>query len=1187
MSLSKHSIRAIVFAVCALFLVASVHAQFRAGVQGTVTDRSGAVVKGAKVAVTDQETGVSQEVVSNDEGFYSVTHLAPGLYTITASMAGFKEKVVKDVRISAEEVSGLNLSLEPGVLTEQVTVSGDTLPALQTEDASLTGTITKQQVEDLPEFRGDPFEILRITPGVFGTASRDSGGNSANFPNYSGVGGSDRGIFQTENAVQVSANGSRVEANGYQVDGVSTNSQGWGGASILTPNTESVKEINVEASPYSAENGHGAGAIVQVVSQNGTNDFHGSAVLRIHSPGMNAFQRWGGPNGASPNRDNQGIHDTLGSLGGPILKNKLFAFFSFDHMKVSGASYRTSDWVETPQWISNLPASSLGAKIFAVPGSGFVNPKALPTSCALLGLPVSTTTCQDGTGANGTKVVTGGVDIGSNTGTRGTIVTSANGGGLDGVPDLMRVEYDGQNDNPKATQYNGRIDYNVTKNDLVAFTMYLDNIHNNFRPGGWIDGRQYLNFLHDERKEVASVLWNRTIGPTMVNEARTNVARWYFDELKSNAGAPFGVPVVNIAVPNNTINAGYSLGPGLFYQTTYTFRDTLSKVQQNHVLKFGGEFAKEQNNSSTTCCARPSYDFNNLWSFANDAPNDQGFTTWDPNTGAPAQFRKYIRVNTYAFFGQDTWKLKPNLTLTLGLRYDYFSPLHEKHGQLSNIILGTGNATLTGAVIRSGGDLTKPDRNNFGPQIGFAWSPRSFIGREFNNKFVLRGGVGMAYNRVQQALLDNAESNPPFFFGASIPNPSEVVYAFSSGGITSFSGFPSNPAAKLTFDPTTGLPNGGPLLAKPDIRGPVQNLATPYTWHYSLEGQYDIKGNWVAAISYQGNQSRKYPRSINDALLYAQNPNINTVTIYQTDVNARYNAMLLRVMHHSATGLELSANYRFSKSMDYCSSDQTCNQTFPFDQRTEIGPSDFDVRHSFTANALYVLPFFKQRHDWLYTLTGGWKLGGILTLNSGFPWTPVVGTCVSNVFGNVCPIRPGGYLGGAGGDYSTGTFQNTNGNFAGYSSTSATCTAPSGTVTCQTKYFTVVQNPSGSGLLPPAPGIGRNTFRGPRYTGIDVSLAKRFTLPKMRVFGESAGFEIKGNIFNLFNKINVSPFGFNSGSTNLGSFQTCSPVSSCPAGAFIPAGGTQGTFFAPNATFGQATGALSGRVIEVLGKFSF
>jgi hypothetical protein len=1209
MSLSKYFIRTIVLLACVMVFAAAGYAQFRAGIQGTVTDPTGAAIKGAKITVTSQETGASQDVTTGDTGFYSVSHLAPGLYTVTASFAGFKTNVIKDVQVEAESPSGIDLVLQPGAVTEQITVSGDTLPTLDTEEASLSGQITKQQIEDLPQFRGDPFELLRLTPGVFGTGARDAGGGSSNLPGYSGVGGSGRGVFQVENAVQVSANGSRVEANGYELDGVSTNSQGWGGASVITPNTESVKEVKVEVSPYSAENANGAGAIVEVVTQNGTNNLHGSAVLRTQSPGLNAFQRWGGPNpGQKPNRDNLLLHSYLGSLGGPIWKNKLFAFFSFEHLTLSGNSYRASSWEETSQWISNLPSGSLASKIFGVPGSGFKNEKILTSGtgagqggCADLGLP------EGNAAPNGGPVcvtIPGqGVDLGSNVAGSGFVPNgirtkadpscpAANpickvwyagsvGNGLDGVADVAFVQYDGQNDNIKTTQYNGRVDYNVTSKDSVAFSLFTVPLVKTFLPGGWVDGRQYNTFHTDGKNETAALLWTRTVNPTTINEARMNVTRWYFDEIKSNPQAPFGVPIVNIVLPANNngfccnkVGAGFPFGPGVFYQTKYVFRDTLSKVTGTHVLKFGGEFGKELNTNVSTGQARPQYDFGNPWSFAHDAPNDEGNfnffpntggTTYNPKTGMPTDFRKYFRSNTFGFFGQDTWKLKPNLTITMGLRYDYFTPLREKFGSNSNLVLGQGSAALTGAVIRTGGDFTSPDRNNFGPQLGFAWSPRSTFGHDWNNHFVLRGGAGVAYNRLAGAQLWNSAANPPSFISArvagtcsytdpSCADRSQIVYGFSSGGINSFSGFPSNPSTIFTFDPNTGLPQPtSQFFTPPDITGAAQNLATPYTWHYSLEGEYDLGHNWVAALSYQGSQSRKYMRSFDQALIDLKPTGLDTfnnttvnllgnVHMFRTDVNAHYNALLARMTHRMSHGLLFTGSYRFSKSVDQCSGDGGCNQTYPWNQSLETGPSDFDVTHSFTANALYELPFFKGRHDWLYTMAGGWKLDTILTLNSGFPWTPVSNACQSEGtgFDQICTVRPAAYLGGAGSNFSTSTFQKIGGNF------------PGGGL----KYFTpAVASSSG---LPPIPLVGRNSFRGPRYTGIDMSFGKRFTLPRMRVFGENAGFELKANAFNIFNKLNVTPFGFNSSSTQITS-----------------------------STFGTGTGALGGRVFEFIGRFSF
>ncbi len=840
----------------------------------------------------------------------------------------------------------------------------------------------------------------------------------------------------------------------------------------------------------------------------------------------------------------------------------LFGFFSFEHLKTGGATYRVQDWVETSQWIGKLPAGSLAAKIFAVPGSGFVDPKILTagSTCANLGL----------TEGPNCATVSGGVDLGSNTGTTGTIVNSANGGGLDGSPDVAFVDYQSQNDNTKALQYNGRVDFNATTKDLVTFSFFNVPLSNSFRAGGWVDGRQYDLFKHDSKNETAALLWTRSINPTTINEARMNVTRWYFDEIKSNPQAPFGVPQVNITIPQNGIGAGFPFGPGVFVQTSFTYRDTLSKVHNSHVLKFGGEVDKQQNNSASTWGARPSYDFNTLWSFANDAPIDQGTTTFNPKTGVPSDFRKYIRDSIYGFFAQDNWKAKPNLTLTYGLRYDYFSPIHEKFGRLSNIVLGSGSAALTGAKIQTGGNFTNPDRANFGPQLGFAWSPKGLLSHEFNNRFVLRGGVGLAYNRVQDNLFLNATGNPPDFVATNITKLSEIVYGFSAGGIHSFSGFPSNPATILTFDPNTGLPNGGEHLVKPNITGSLQNFATPYTWHYSLEGQYDLGHNWVGALSYQGTQSRHYPRSLNYAQFFTPNPNINSATVSQTDVNAHYNAMLARITHHLSKGLLFEVNYRLSRSTDTCSGDASCNQTYPFNQSTELGPSDFDATHSITGYAVWELPIVRNRHDWVHTLAGGWTLSPIFSFNSGFPWTPVfnyVGNACNflqqqdNYTQSNCTFRASSYLGGAKNNYSTGTFQ-AGGNF------------PNGSLT----YFTAPPDPR-TFTIPPAPAVGRNSFRGPRYTGVDLSFGKRFTLPKIPLLGENAGFEIKANAFNLFNKVNVNNFGFNSDSSKIG---TGDLVALDPKN---PAVLTYVTTANPN--FGSGRGALGGRSIELYARFSF
>ena len=288
---------------------------------------------------------------------------------------------------------------------------------------------------------------------------------------------------------------------------------------------------------------------------------------------------------------------------------------------------------------------------------------------------------------------------------------------------------------------------------------------------------------------------------------------------------------------------------------------------------------------------------------------------------------------------------------------------------------------------------------------------------------VLRGGFGVAYSKIGEDKLLQADGNPPSFLATDLA-AAQLIYGVSSGGAYSFFGYPANPLTTITFD-SNGFPVAGQFLnqATPNLAGPVPNLMTPYTYHYSLETQYDVGHNWTAALGFQGSQSRKLPRTINYQLFFPHNPLIGSIKLTQSDVNSSFNALIARISRRLSNGLDLNVNYRYSQSIDECSYDENCGdqQTFPFDQATERAPSDYDVKHSLTGYVLYELPFFKSRHNVLYTMAGGWKLSGIVTLNSGFPWTPVYSgsACIQVASrGNVCPVRPIAYAGGAGTDYS-------------------------------------------------------------------------------------------------------------------------------------------------------------------------
>jgi len=378
-------LRALSCGLVVVFAVMTTQAQFKAGIQGTVTDSTGGLVPDAKITLTSKETGKTQETTSTSDGVYRLSSLAPGQYKLTVEKDGYKQKIFDDVTVNAETVRGLDVQLDPGEVTASVTVTSEGEAKLETENANERRGLTTPEIRGLPQAGRDPYELLRLTPGVIGDGSRSSNGNSVFLGGQNtGPGGSNSSVFQTENQVQVSANGQRVTSNNYQVDGVSVNSLGWGGAAVITPNQESVKEVRVLSSHYTAEVGRNSGAQIEVVSQNGTNQFHGSAFFKYDSPGLNSVNKFPGATEAT-GRVNRAFRNFGGSIGGPLYlprfgeggksyyggKDRQFFFFSFEGARENLSSISFNQPIETAAFrnyiIANRP-NSLAARLFSTPG---------------------------------------------------------------------------------------------------------------------------------------------------------------------------------------------------------------------------------------------------------------------------------------------------------------------------------------------------------------------------------------------------------------------------------------------------------------------------------------------------------------------------------------------------------------------------------------------------------------------------------------------------------------------------------------------------------------------------------------------------------------------------------------------------------------------------------------------------
>ena len=1141
---------------CTLIFAAVAHAQYRASIQGVVTDTQGAVIQGATITLKDSQTNRTVSATSDGNGVYNFAALPPSNYTVTAEKEGFKKKTLNNYSPVAEQSNALNLELEAGGSSETITVSADQLPAIDTQTATVSGTVTTNQIQHMPSFGRDVFQLMQLAPGVFGDGSQAGGGGGNNIPGTQGPGatGGNAGIFATENGPQALAHGSQYENNGISVDGISTTSAVWGGTTIITPSEDSVESVKVVSNSYDAEHGRFSGAQIEVISKSGTNNFHGSAFFTAHRPGLDAYQPFNGLNN-SVLRDENFFDQFGGSIGGPIWKNKIFAFFNYETVRSPKAQKDFANgWYETPEFDASAPGGSLASTYLTFPGAG-VNAVSLNSS-----------TCTDAGLIEGTNCATipgHGLDIGSplttglgtqDFGWTGTQSPGTGGDGLggannlDGVADIGNYRTASSSTYSKA-QYNGRLDAILSAKDRLAFAIYWVPQDTTFLNG---PSRDYNLFHHQQVNNAYSVIWNRTISPTFLNEARVNAAGWRWNEITSNPQSPVGLPTANIDQVGGLVGDTNikSFGPNvgsILNQWTYSYKDVATKIWGRHTLKFGGDVTRLFYLNECTGCGVPSYAFFNIWDFLNDAPHSES-SGFDPNTGTPFTQRQDDRTNIWGFFAQDDYKVRSNLTVNLGMRWSYFGPLSSKENNMLAAFPGPGSAYLTGLTVRKANSWN-PQKDNFGPQVGFAWSPTVF-----HDKFVVRGGYGLSFNQEEIAISANINTNPgliifPTFFMANPADPNPGIIYAPSNDVHSLTGYPANPNATATFGsnglPTTGTVNVGIF---------PRDLPTQRTHHYSLDTQWDMGHQFVASLGYQGSRSHDIffhsnPNATPAALGYALNPQIGGGDNWGVNGYGNYNAMLVELKRNFSQQFMVDTQFTWAKSLDTSSAPYS-EQPYPFSPAANYGRSDYNVGKAFKLYGMWQPVFFHGNRAWLDKIVGGWSISGIFNLHTGFPWSPVVNVQGGSLYCGTCgygTLFPGAYLGGAGNSTSNDQFR-TGTNY------------PNGAQA----YFSfpnyTAYSGSGFGNANPQVGMQRNSLTGPGYRDVDLSLAKGFGLPNTSVLGENAKIEFRLDAFNIFNNLNFDSTSISNGIGDPGN---------------------------SNPDFGRATSALSGRVITLSARFSF
>jgi hypothetical protein len=1184
----------LVFTVLGL-MVGTMWAQGGTGeLQGLITDPSGAVVANAQVTLSNTATGDKRTTVTTPAGIYRFVALpVVGTYTLETSPKGFKSAKVANIVISVGTVVSQDVKLELGAGSEQVTVEAG-VQQVQTSESSISDLVDRRVWQQMPLETRDQNQFINLLAGA---AQGNIALNAAN-------GGTDRGA---------AVNGARSGTGNYMVEGFDNNDQGLAGGGSIAASTgganttispDAIQEYRVIEHNFSAEYGKAGGFVTDTVLKSGTNQWHGSLFEynRIQALAANSF---------FSNR--AGIEDSLvrnqfgGSVGGPIIKDKAFFYFTTEFRRDRENSPDSGNSL-TPDFINFVNSGQFEQYLEASGAYAGVNTAAYPGSpiCGTAGCPGAF--AQESTlgpiaanllatqplplcvpGAQNCKSLTNtasGLYTGGNTflsGTPFSWVTPT------GAPITVP-----QSSPLNQARYTAKIDYKIGNNDSLNGAYLYDNGDNTteWNGGDSVFGPPLPNHA---RAQNAGLTWSHTFSPTVLNQARVAYTRHtanFPGGAEQNAAA---IPSIVTAFDSFQGAFGNSSGlPQFFTENRFEYRDDLSITRGKHNFKTGGLYSRTRNGSSfftqfngfflpygvedlltdmkfsdsvdQAVLGYPAY---GSWYYAQASINP----TVQPAT-RPVYYRGY-RANEFSAYVQDDWRIHPRLTLNLGVRWDYFGVPHNYLPNLdSNFFSGSPvnfNCNLTdpntgtptpvpcqqanqfvpagnpviqafagGALQVRNNEIWNKDTNNFAPRVGFSYD---VTGKQ---KLVVRGGFGIAYDRLYNNVFENLRFNPPFYSVASF---GAFVNGIPGGALSS-PGIYTVPFTSFgLFNSPTLFPNGQPL---PSPRAINQNLVTAYYEQSNFGFQYEVAKDLIWETNYVGTWGRKlvgienlntYPGRVAGGVNPANpfltspacianpnatgcvnasvrpNPTVANINLRTNGFNSNYNGIQTSLRKRFANGLQFDANYTYSKVLDEISDTFTTrgvNAAFtPEDSLNaalDYGPADFNIKHRLVVSYSYDLPFLKTNR-WL----GGWSVSGIVTAQSGVPFSIFNGGRDTNENGTRNDrgvyIGPGSlsnaYTGNGpaneGGGYINPTFFATLEpvqNFAGGQQVACPVTPETG---------------GGRFCEGPAAGqLSRNSLTGPKYVDTDLSVAKRFKIL------ENAGLTFQAGFFNLFNHPNFA-----------------------------------------------------------------
>jgi len=938
--------RARIFLVFVLLAAVSLSAQtFRGTILGTVTDPSGAVVAGAKVTVKNTGTGPERSTETSADGSYSLPELPIGTYNVTVTQSGFQSFVATGVTVDVATERRVDAALKTGEVATRVEVAGDLLPQVETTSAELGGTLTADTIESLPVNGRDYQKLIYLNPGIAGSPDQisDSPGSYGTF----------------------SMNGSRGRSNNFLLDGTDMNdgyrndpaineAGVFGDPATILP-IDAVAELRV-LSNYEAEYGRNSGAVINIVTKSGTNNWHGSALEYYRSGKTGARNYFNfAPDAKSPfNNDQFG-----GSLGGALIKDKTFFYVDYEGQRENGGQAGTT---------------------------------CVPDPTAIAAAETQITNMGDTVSPIATQLLA-----------RNPWPT----------PNITGTQSDPQNgcDTPnlststrffnRVDSFIGKIDQNFNPNNVLTGRYYFGDSSQSFPfaqlAGGLLPG---FNTTTPTRVQLISLSYVKVVNSSQVNEARlgwNRFAEGFFPEDQSfnpnSIGLDTGVGAYDGGLPAISVGNFSQIGattsiPRNRVDSNWHFVDNYSWKSGKHDVKFGYEFRR------TTIMQVIDHNFRGTLSFGNDVTGAvsgapltalQAFLEMIPDGGkqVTGNSKRHTFQNSHSFFVQDSFRATNKLTFNYGLRWDYFGVTGEKGNQFYTFDPANGGDNVATS------QLYGKDYNNFAPRVAFAYD---LTGK---GQTVIRGGWGLFYDAFSQDMfLGHLPWNCVFCPGPAYPGlgPNALATGAVSGAVL-----------------TANTPVYSGYGPEGDFFSVDPNMRTPYVQNFNLNLQQQVGSRAVVQVGYVGSKGTKLFQFLDinqpsQAQITAADLGCNCINSYgvpraissnffylnqeKSSANSIYHALQASVKFNDWHGFTSQANLVWSHSIDTASDledfepneAQPQNSTYPQGDR---GNSSFDIRRRFTWNFVYQFPKAQGK---MQKLTNGWGLDGILNLQDGQPW---------------------------------------------------------------------------------------------------------------------------------------------------------------------------------------------------------